>query len=29
MGWGQAFNRGARKWRKVTVVSGANIGQVG
>ena len=21
MGWGRAFNRGARKWRKVTVVS--------
>jgi hypothetical protein len=29
MGWGRPFNRGARKWRKITVVSGANIGQVG
>lgn len=29
MGWGRPFNRGARKWRKVTAVSGANIGQVG
>lgn len=27
--WVRTFNRGATKWRKVTVVSGTHIGQVG